>query len=40
MDPVFNKIDSDKDGKVSKEEWLTFFGNVFDAQVAASLQSA
>ena len=32
------QFDSDKDGKVSKEEWNAFFGNVFDTTVAASLQ--
>ena len=35
---MIGQFDKDKDGKVSKEEWSTFFGNVFDTTVAQTLQ--
>ena len=30
IDTFFQTFDANNDGVVSKEEWLTFFGNLFD----------
>ena len=36
----FETFDANNDGKVSKDEWLTFFGNFFDSVIAKSLQNS
>ena len=33
----FDTFDANNDGKVSKEEWLNFFGTFFDTVIAQSL---
>ena len=35
-----DSFDTDGDGKIQREEWLTFFGNLFDSVIAAGLGSA
>ena len=32
-----DSFDADGDGKIQKEEWLAFFGNLFDSVIAAGL---
>ena len=39
IDEFLNTFDSNNDGVVSKQEWLDFFGNLFDAVIAQGLSS-
>ena len=37
IDTFFATFDANNDGVVSKEEWLTFFGNLFDEVIKKGL---
>ena len=37
INQFISTFDTDGDGKVSKDEWLTFFGNMFDNVIAQGL---
>merc|ERR1712150_236263 len=37
INDFINTFDTDGDGKVSLQEWLTFFGNMFDQVIAAGM---
>ena len=39
IDEFLSTFDQNNDGVVSKQEWLDFFGNLFDAVIAQGLSS-
>ena len=39
INQLFDTFDSNKDGVISKDEWITFFGQVFDTVLAQGLTS-
>ena len=39
IDEFLNTFDANNDGVVSKQEWLDFFGNLFDAVISQGLSS-
>ena len=38
LEEFFTTFDADGDGKVQKEEWLLFFGKIFDDFVSKQLE--
>ena len=37
IEAMISQFDANKDGKVQKEEWLEFFGKVFDMTIEQSM---